>query len=188
MRFRQFEVVRLIDGIPADGITPGTLAVVTDVYDTDPTLRRPTTYQLEIHRPGLSLYTTSVPQDAIAPLLTPGRHELWIMPEYECYSFWATDGTTSGIHDNVAAESLGLSAPLVADIAAWENAYESTYVPSDPASSGFRSAAAEEAFRLAGRVLADRVAAELGSGWSVVYRYGEPEYETETGGGEAGAE
>ena len=68
MRFRQFEVVRLIGGIPADGIAPGTLAVVTDVYDADPTLHRPTTYELEIHRPGLPLYTTSAPQDAIAPL------------------------------------------------------------------------------------------------------------------------
>lgn len=186
MRFRQFEVVRLIDGIPADGIAPGTLAVVTNVYDADPTLHRPTAYELEIHRPGLPLYTTSALQDAIEPLLTPGRHELWIMPEYECYSFWATDGTTSGIHDNVSAESLGLSAPLVASIAAWEDAYESTYVPSDPASSGFRSAAAEEAFRLAGHVLADRVAAELGSGWSVVYRYGEPEHEVGGNGGAGG--
>jgi hypothetical protein len=175
MRFRQFEVVRLIDGIPADGIAPGTLAVVTDVYDADPALHRPPAYELEIHRPGLPLYTTSAPQDALEPLLTPGRHELWIMPEYECHSFWATDGTTSGIHDNVSAESLGLSAALVTDIAAWENAYESTYVPADPASSGFRSAAAEEAFRVAGQVLAERVTAELGSGWSVVYRYGEPE-------------
>jgi hypothetical protein len=176
MRFRQFEVVRLIDGIPEDGIAPGTLAVVVDVHESDPTLRQPATaYELEIHRPGLPLYTTSASQDAVAPLLTPGRHELWIMPEYECHSFWATDGTTSGIHDNVSAESLGLSAGLIADVAAWEAAYEATYVPSDPASSGFRSAAEDEAFRVTGRMLADRVAAELGSGWSVVYRYGEPE-------------
>lgn len=176
MRFRQFEVVRLIDGIPQDGIAPGTLAVVVDVHDGDhgdPSLESPAAYELEIVRPGLPPYTTSATEHAVAPLLTPGRHELWIMPEYQCHSFWATDGTTSGIHDNVSAESLGLSPALVADVTAWQDAYEATYVPDDPASSGFSSPATEEAFRQAGRAIADRVAAELGSGWSVVYRYGD---------------
>lgn len=194
MRFRRFEVVRLVHGFPQHAITPGTLAVVTGVPDADPSFASPVAYELEIHRPGKPLYRASATEDAITPLLTPGRRRLWIMPGYQCHSFWATDGTTSGVHDNVSAASLELSPSLVAEVAAWEAAYEAAYEAtyeatyrtaygggaradaSDRAESsraGFSSAAAEEAFRSAGQAIANRVAAELGSGWSVVYRYGE---------------
>jgi hypothetical protein len=186
MRFRQFEVVRLIHGMPEAGIAPGTLAVVIDVRDADPSLPSTAEYELEIRRPGMPLHTASAGENALAPLLTPGRHELWIMPGYACHSFWATDGTTSGVHDNVSAASLKLSPALVADVTAWEAEYDAAHATSDPAagstgysgstgSSGFASAAAEAAFRRAGRAIANRVAAELGSGWSVVYRYGATE-------------
>lgn len=172
MRFRQFEVVRLIDGFPEDGIAPGTLAVVIDVCEPggpDGVVA----YELEVHLPGRPLYTASATGAQLAPLLKPGRRELWIMPEYGCNAFWATDGTTSGVHDNVSAVALGLSPALIAAVAEWEAAYEATFAPQDPASSGFADAAAEEAFRATGRALAERVAAELGSGWDVVYRYGQ---------------
>jgi hypothetical protein len=95
------------------------------------------------------------------------------MPEYDCHALWATDGTTSGVHDNVSADSLRLSPGLVAAVTQWEAAYAATFVRSDPASSGFTDHAAQEAFRRTGRELAERVAGELGAGWDVVYRYGE---------------
>ena len=172
MRFRKFEVVRLIDGFPADGIEPGTLAVVMDVHEPlGPGLEAG--YELEVHLPSRPLYTAMAMESRVEPLLTSPRQELWIMPEYDCYAFWATDGTTSGIHDNISADALGLSPALAAAAEEWESAYAATYAEMDPASSGFADAAAEAAFREAGRSLAERVAAELGSGWDVVYRYGE---------------
>jgi hypothetical protein len=171
MRFRQFEVVRLVQGFPADGIAPGTLAVVIDVHEA-PGSGREAGYELEVHRPGRPLYTAAATEAQVAPLLRAGRRELWIMPEYECHAFWATDGTTSGVHDNVSADSLGLSPTLVAAVTAWEAAYAATYSPADPASSGFMDDAAEETFRGVGKLLAERVARELGTGWDVVYRYG----------------
>lgn len=172
MRFRQFEVVSLIYGFPEDGIEPGTLAVVIDVYEAlGP--GREAGYELEVHLPGRPLYTASATEAQIAPLLKPGRREVWIMPEYGCNAFWATDGTTSGVHDNVSAVALGLSPTLIAAARDWEAAYEATFSEGDPASSGFADAVAEESFRATGRDLAERVAGELGSGWDVVYRYGE---------------
>lgn len=172
MRFRQFEVVRLIEGFPEDDIAPGTLAVVVDVLAAlGPD--REAGYELEVHLAGRPLYRATATETQVAAVLRPGRRELWIMPEYECYAFWATDGTTSGVHDNVSAESLGLSPALVTAMTEWESAYAATYVPADPAASGFPDDAGEEAFRVAGKSLAERVAGELGSGWDVVYRYGE---------------
>jgi hypothetical protein len=171
MRFRQFEVVRLVYGFPTDGIEPGTLAVITDVHEAlGP--GREAGYRLEVHRPGRPLYTAAALETHVAPLLTPPRRELWIMPEYDCYAFWATDGTISGVHDNVSADSLGLSPALVDAVTAWEAVYAATFVDADPARSGFVDAAAEEAFRAEGKVLAERVTQELGTHWDVVYRYG----------------
>lgn len=172
MRFRQFEVVRLVDGFPEDGIDPGTLAVVVDVREAAGP-GQGTGYELEVHLVGRSPYQAFATQAQIAPLLKPGRRELWIMPEYGCDAFWATDGTISGVHDNISAVALGLSPALIAAVRDWESAYEATYVPWDPAASGFADAAAQEAFRVAGLALAERVAGELGSGWDVVYRYGQ---------------
>lgn len=172
MKFRQFEVVRLVDGFPEDGIDPGTMAVVVDVREAaGPGLGA--AYELEVHLAGRALYRASATEAQMAPLLKPGRRELWIMPEYGCDAFWATDGTTSGVHDNISAVALGLSPALITAVQDWERAYEATFVARDPAASGFADAAAEEAFRAAGRALADRVAGELGSGWDVVYRYGQ---------------
>lgn len=175
-------MVRLIHGFPEDGIAPGTLAVVIDVDEprgrTGSGSDEELAYALEVHLPGRPLYTASATTDQLEALLKPGRRELWIMPEYRCRAFWATDGTTSGVHDNIAADAdvLGLSPALVAAVQEWEASYEATYVPDDPMSSGFPDAGAEASFRETGRQLAERVAAELGSGWDVVYRYGTAEH------------
>jgi hypothetical protein len=179
MRFRQFEVVRLVEGFPADGIEPGTLAVVLDAHaSAEP--GREARYELEVHLPSRPLYTASATESQITPLLMPARRKLWIMPGHGCHAFWATDGSISGVHDNISADALGLSPALVAAVAEWEAAFAATFVEADSGSSGLADAAAEEAFRAAkeafraaGSSLAERVAAELGSGWDVVYRYGE---------------
>jgi hypothetical protein len=172
MKFRQFEVVRLVDGFPADGVEPGTLAVVVGVLETRGSDQE-AGYELEVHLPGRPPYTAAVTEAQVAPLLGPGRRELWIMPEYDCHALWATDGTTSGVHDNVSADSLGLSPALVTAVTQWEAAYAATFVLADPAASGFSDRAAQEAFRGAGRQLAERVAGELGPEWDVLYKYGE---------------
>lgn len=95
-----------------------------------------------------------------------GTGKLRIMPEYECYSFWVFDGT---IHENTDPAETGISEDLASAIEAWEEEYEDTYVPDDPASSGFESDEAKAEFNETGRALARRVAAELGSGWEVDY-------------------
>jgi hypothetical protein len=175
MRFRQFEVVRLVEGFPADGVEPGTLAVVLDAHEPAEAGREEAEarYDLEVHLPGRPLYTATATESQIIPLLMPARRKLWIMPEHGCHAFWATDGSISGVHDNVSADALGLSPALVAAVMEWEAAFAATFVEADPASSGFADAAAEAAFRAAGSALAERIATELGSGWDVVYRYGE---------------
>lgn len=96
----------------------------------------------------------------------PDTGDLKIMAEYECYSFWVARG---GIRDNTDPASLGLPQELAAEIDAWEQAYEATYVPDDPASSGFRDEAAEKAFNAQGLRLAARTASVLGPGWTVEY-------------------
>lgn len=93
--------------------------------------------------------------------------KLKIMPEYECFSFWLGK---NGLLENVDPSSLGISAPLASDIDAWENEYEATYVPDDPARSGFPSPDVEEIFNQRGLALAARVKRELGALWTVVYR------------------
>ena len=96
----------------------------------------------------------------------PATGDLKIMPEYECYSFWVAH---AGLRDNVDPASLGLPAELAAAIDAWEQEYEATYTPDDPASSGFPDEESERAFNALGRRLAAQTASALGSGWSVQY-------------------
>lgn len=96
----------------------------------------------------------------------PVTGDLKIMADYECYSFWVANG---GIRDNVDPASLEIPADLAADIDAWEQVYEATYVPDDPASSGFPDEASEKTFNARGRSLAASTAEALGSGWSVQY-------------------
>lgn len=96
----------------------------------------------------------------------PGTGDLKIMAEYECYSFWVEK---SGFRDNVDPASLGVPKALAAEIDAWEQAYEATYAPDDPASSGFGNDAVEAAFNALGLRLAAKTAAVLGPGWTVTY-------------------
>jgi hypothetical protein len=88
------------------------------------------------------------------------------MAEYECHSFWVADG---GTRDNVEPASLGLPQDLASEIDSWEETYEATYVPEDPAASGFPNQDAERAFNVQGRKLATRTAGVLGHGWTVQY-------------------
>jgi hypothetical protein len=94
------------------------------------------------------------------------RGDLTIMPDDESYSFWVANG---GIRGNVDPASLEIPSSLAAAIDEWEQAYEATYVPDDPASSGFADTGREKAFNVRGRELAAMTASVLGPGWSVHY-------------------
>jgi hypothetical protein len=99
-------------------------------------------------------------------LSAPDTGDLTIMPDYECFSFWVANG---GLRDNVDPATLGIPPELAAEIDAWEQAYEATYVSDDPASCGFPDEKSERAFTVAGLKIAERVADALGPGWSVKY-------------------
>lgn len=60
MSFQQFDVVRLVHGVPDDGIPPGTEAVIVDVHADPPG------YEVEVTRDD-DLYTTGVGPDDIEP-------------------------------------------------------------------------------------------------------------------------
>jgi hypothetical protein len=61
MDYRQFDVVKLVNGVPEDGIGPGTIAVILDVFD-GPNPH----YEVEVTGTD-SLYTMGVAADEIEP-------------------------------------------------------------------------------------------------------------------------
>jgi hypothetical protein len=88
------------------------------------------------------------------------------MAEYECHPLWI--GPPDDV-DNVPADSLGISQELASAIDEWAEAYEATYRPDDPISSGFADDALKRAFAEAGASLAGRLQGELGEAYNVAY-------------------
>jgi hypothetical protein len=91
--------------------------------------------------------------------------KLKIMADYSAHATWLEEGAEY----NVDPSTLGLSAQLQADLAAWSEDYTATLNQGDPASSGFPNATAERLWIERGRVLARRVAEELGPSAEVRY-------------------
>lgn len=75
--------------------------------------------------------------------------------------------------DSYAIDEIGevvpLSDGLLAAISTWDEAFQSTYVESDPVRSGFADATARERFIADGRRLAERLKQEAGQ--SIVVEY-----------------
>lgn len=61
MDYQQFDVVKLVNGVPEDGIAPGTIAVILDVFD-GPNPH----YEVEVTGTD-SLYTMGVAPEEIEP-------------------------------------------------------------------------------------------------------------------------
>jgi hypothetical protein len=87
---------------------------------------------------------------------------LKFMADYHCWPLWDPVEPT-----NVDPGTLPLSAELLADLADWQAAFDSTLVPHNPAASGFPGPVQAEAFRKEGLDLWRRLQAELGDDWSV---------------------
>ena len=81
-------------------------------------------------------------------------HPLWV---------WTPDDP---IPANVDPSDLvggsGVSPALCADIAAWDDEFQVTFLPDDPAESGFADEAAAQRWDQRGQALAGRLARELG--------------------------
>ncbi|ADJ44036.1 hypothetical protein AMES_2213 [Amycolatopsis mediterranei S699] len=100
------------------------------------------------------------------------KKTLRVLADYDCWALWVSGPGESGNLDP-ADPVLGLSPALVRELNRWADDYTATLNRADPRSSGFGSAAAEQAFVARGRRLAEAVRAEVGSDWRVTYHDGE---------------
>jgi hypothetical protein len=64
--YQQFDLVKLRNGVPADGIPAGTVAVIVEIYD-QPELH----YEVEVTTDDDTLYTVGVTPAEIEPAATP---------------------------------------------------------------------------------------------------------------------
>lgn len=90
-----------------------------------------------------------------------------VMADYGCWPLWWDEGSTEV--GNVDPEDFGLSSGLLADLQVWSNEFDATLNSSDPARSGFPSAAGLSSFNRIGEALSIRVAEELGEEIRVRY-------------------
>jgi len=88
------------------------------------------------------------------------------MADYESFPLWlrSADGTC-----NVDPTTLPISTELAHSLLRWADDYDATLNRSDPAASGFPSAAAEQNFCEEGAQLARALAAELGARYVIEY-------------------
>ena len=93
-----------------------------------------------------------------------------VMADYHCWPLWWDAGEAG----NIDPATLGVSAALAADLAAWAARYDATLDADDPARSGFATSAAEAAFETQGRLLARRLAQELEGRATVRYWRDQP--------------
>ena len=98
----------------------------------------------------------------------PLPDSLRVMADFECWPVWgvglATDSPWTG---DVELDRLPISDGLKAELLAWADRYDATYVRDDPAASSFQSEAERAAFADDGRKLAERLKEELPSvSWS----------------------
>ncbi len=91
-----------------------------------------------------------------------------VMADYDCDPLWILD---EEIFDNVPpnARWLGLNDDLVAALDRWAAEYDATLNRDDPIESGFPSSEDKTRFVRRGRELAEQVAAEVGTAFSVSY-------------------
>lgn len=89
-----------------------------------------------------------------------------VMAEYESFPLWQTDSAGPA---NIDPAELSISSELAHELLDWADAYDRTLNRSDPLASGFSDAAAEDNFYARGEQLARRLAAELGSRYTVEY-------------------
>jgi hypothetical protein len=90
---------------------------------------------------------------------------LKLMTDYECYPLW---DMTPGEYGDIDPNSLPISDSLKDQLLNWADIYDSTLNWQDPATSGFQSVDAAEAFKAEGMRLADQLREELGPEFVVI--------------------
>lgn len=90
-----------------------------------------------------------------------------VRADWKCWPTWTVN--ESGAVDNPAPADLGLSGGLSTELIAWSEAYDAIFNEDYPPDTAFPSPEAERAWVERGRVLADRMAEELGAGTEVRY-------------------
>jgi hypothetical protein len=93
------------------------------------------------------------------------REVLKLMPDYCCWPIWRAGGEVG----NVDPEGLPLTAELKGALMKWARVFDATLDWDNPADSGFRSPAEEEAFEAEGRRLWRELIDQLGDDYQVVY-------------------
>jgi len=92
-----------------------------------------------------------------------------LSPDYFCSPIWAEDYSDPYQDPEITPETLSISKNLVSDIWLWAYEFDATLNLTDPSSSGFKTEVDEMNFKTRGRLLADRLQAELGSYFSIEY-------------------
>ena len=90
-----------------------------------------------------------------------------LMADYGCFPLWNTSPSEVG---NIDPGTLPLSGALRTDLLEWAKSYDQTLDLNDPLGSGFKSDQEEERFRQRGRMLGERLQAELGGEIKVVIK------------------
>lgn len=83
-----------------------------------------------------------------------------VMADYQCHPLW---DVSPEMYGDVDPNTLPISADLIQQLADWAREFDETLNMSDPASSGFKSAEAEAAFKVKGVKIAEQLQKELGA-------------------------
>ncbi|MEU4219021.1 nucleoside hydrolase [Actinoplanes sp. NPDC026623] len=97
---------------------------------------------------------------------TGPRVRLRVLPDYHCWALWISG---PDVYDNIAPDTLPLTAELAAGLDGWADEYTATLNDEDPKTSGFASPQEESRFIERGRDLARQVRAQLDDTWTVTY-------------------
>ena len=89
------------------------------------------------------------------------------MADYQCHPLW---DLSPGKYGDLDPASLPISKDLQQCLLEWAAKFDAILNMADPASSGFESPAAEEAFKREGYELAERLRTELGSDYTITTR------------------
>lgn len=90
-----------------------------------------------------------------------------VRAEFECWPLW--DAGPEGF-DNIDPETLPITAGLADDLNEWAAVFDRTLNQEYPPDSDFASPEDRHRFVERGRELAHRLRAELGDGWTILYR------------------
>lgn len=85
--------------------------------------------------------------------------EIKLMADYQCHPLW---DMSPGKYGDIDPITLPISDDLRQELTSWARVFDETLNMLDPASSGFKTAVEEAAFRTQGLRLADRLKDELG--------------------------